>query len=53
MSLIPALEGQEQVDLCGFKANLVYIVSSRNSQSYTVRLYLKIKTNKQKNNQKV
>ena len=28
-ALIPAFRRQRQVDLCEFKANLVYIVSSR------------------------
>ena len=38
---ILALGRQRQEDLCEFKANLVYIVSSRTSQDYIDRSYLK------------
>ena len=33
--LIPALEGQRQVDLCEFEASLVFIVSSRTTRGVT------------------
>jgi hypothetical protein len=35
--LIPALQRQRQVDLCDFKANLVYKVSSRTAKAITQR----------------
>ena len=37
MPLIPALERQKQANLCGFKASLVYIVSSRTGSKATKR----------------
>ena len=37
MSLIPALRRQRQVDLCEFKANLVYGASSRPVSKATER----------------
>jgi hypothetical protein len=50
MALIPAFRRQKQDDLCVFKANLVYIVSSRttlrNPISTLVPKLQKIKTKK-------
>jgi hypothetical protein len=43
MLLIPALEGQRQVNLCEFEASLVYIASSRPNRVYTVKPRLKRK----------
>ena len=40
---------QRQADLCGFKVNLVYIVSSRTSKAVTQRNPV---SNKNKNKQK-
>ena len=37
MPLIPALGRQRQVDLCEFKSNLVYRVSSRTARAVTQR----------------
>ena len=34
--LIPALRGQKQMDLCEFKASLIYIVSSRTASRETL-----------------
>ena len=51
MPLILALGRQKQVDLCEFKASLVYIVSSRTAGA-TGRPCLKKTKNKQTNKQK-
>jgi len=45
--LILQLKGQKQADLCEFTANLVYVGTFLDSQSYTVRPCLK-KQNKTK-----
>ena len=37
MPLIPALEKQRQVDLCEFKASLVYRMSSQTARAVTKR----------------
>jgi hypothetical protein len=45
--LIPALRRERQVDLCEFKASLVYKASPRTAKIYTKKPYLKKTTNKQ------
>jgi hypothetical protein len=50
MPLIPALARQRQVDLCEFKATLVYRVRSRSSRAKTEKpCFKKIKQTKQTN----
>ena len=44
--LIPALSRQRQEDLCEFKANLVYTVSSRTARTTQRNLVLKKQNNK-------
>jgi hypothetical protein len=48
MSLIPALERQEQLDICNIKASLVYRVSSRTARD-TQRNCVSKNKNKQTN----
>ena len=37
MPLIPAFGRQRQADLCGFKANVIYKMSSRTARAVTQR----------------
>jgi hypothetical protein len=53
MLLIPALGRQKQSDLCEFKASLVYIVNSRDSQKYVVRLGQQQQQQQQHQQQKI
>ena len=47
--LIPVLRRQRQVDICKFKASLVYKVSSRTARAVTQRNPVSEKTNTMKN----
>ena len=48
MPLIPALERQKQANLCGFKASLVCIVSSRTGSKATKRNSVLKKTKRER-----
>ena len=52
MSLVPALRKQRHMDLCEFKTNLVYRVSSQTARTVTQRNPVSKQTNKQTNKQK-